>query len=102
MSRYFLALALAGLSVIAALPAEARSALEAARERGHFICGLRSETVGFARKLPDGRVTGFEVDICSAVALAVAGPSVKLSFVPLAASERLDGGYPSFIANCAR
>lgn len=90
MSRYFLALALAGLSVIAALPAEARSALEAARERGHFICGLRSETVGFARKLPDGRVTGFEVDICSAVAIAVAGPSVKLSFVPLAASERLD------------
>lgn len=91
MPRFLFAFILASLAAATiAVPATARSALEVARERGHFICGLRSETVGFARKLPDGRVTGFEVDICSAVAIAVAGPSVRLSFMPLAANERLD------------
>jgi general L-amino acid transport system substrate-binding protein len=92
MPRFLYAVLLAGFAAATAVavPASARSGLEEARERGHFICGLRSETVGFARKLPDGRFTGLEVDICSAVAIAVAGPSVKLSMVPLAANERLE------------
>nr|WP_246728390.1 amino acid ABC transporter substrate-binding protein [Microvirga terricola] len=63
-------------------PASAQSTLDAVKKRGKLICGVSQPTPGFAVPDSKGVMTGFDVDICRAVASAVFGSPDKVDFVP--------------------
>ncbi|RYI32956.1 MAG: amino acid ABC transporter substrate-binding protein [Acetobacteraceae bacterium] len=74
-----------GLSLaLAGIPASAQPApdtIGAIRARGHLVCGVSINAIGFA--LPDARgvYRGLDVDACRAVAAAVLGDANKVRFV---------------------
>ncbi len=68
--------------------APAGPTLEAVRERGHLICATSDPLPGFAQPGPEGRWTGFDVDFCRAVAVAIFGDASKMEFVPLSGDSR--------------
>jgi general L-amino acid transport system substrate-binding protein len=68
--------------------APAGPTLQAVRERGHLICATSDPLPGFAQPGPEGRWTGFDVDFCRAVAVAIFGDASKMEFVPLSGDSR--------------
>ena len=69
-------------------PAAAGPTLQAIRDRGHLICATADPLPGFAQPGTDGRWTGFDVDFCRAVAVAVFNDASKMEFVPLTGDSR--------------
>lgn len=67
-----------GASVAAA---QAASTLETVKARGKLICGVSMGTTGFALADAQGKFTGFDVDVCRAIASAVFGDPNKVDFV---------------------
>lgn len=81
--------------LVAALPAFAQSALApdgptlaAVRARGHLICAASDPLPGFDQIGADGLWTGFDVDMCRAVAAAVFGDANKVEFRALSGVSR--------------
>lgn len=62
--------------------------LEAARARGHVLCGVNEGLVGFAARDQSGEWQGFEADLCRAVAAAILGKRDAVQFVPLDTNNR--------------
>src|SRR5262249_9613754 len=77
-----LALLVAGNS-----PGQAQT-LKAVKERGTLNCGVGQGLLGFSSQDDKGNWTGFDVDICRAVAAAVLGDPAKVAFTPLDAASR--------------
>lgn len=84
MTRLFKPLAglVAGLACLLAVaaPALAQSTLETVRERGFLVCGATNPLPGFAQQDNEGRWSGFDVDLCRAIAAAVFGNPDQLEF----------------------
>ena len=78
----------AGLAAAQEPIAQAGPTLAAIRERGHLICATSDPLPGFAQPGPEGRWTGFDIDFCRAVAVAVFGDPSKMEFVPLSGDSR--------------
>ena len=81
--------------LIAVRPASAQEAaagagptLQDIRDRGHLICASSDPLPGFAQPGQGGRWTGFDVDFCRAVAVAVFGDPSKMEFVALSGDSR--------------
>lgn len=80
--------------VLFAVPAAAQTlardgpTLAAVRARGHLICAGSDPLPGFAQVNAQGLWTGFDVDICRAVATAVFGDPSKLEFKSLSGDAR--------------
>ncbi len=62
--------------------------LQAVRDRGHLICASADPLPGFAQPGADGRWTGFDVDFCRAVAVAIFDDPSKMEFVALTGDSR--------------
>jgi general L-amino acid transport system substrate-binding protein len=62
--------------------------LNAVKERGTLNCGVSQGLLGFSSMDDKGVWTGFDVDICRAVAAAIFGDPAKVTFVPLDATSR--------------
>ncbi len=61
--------------------------LAAVKQRGTLVCGVSEGIVGFSA--PSGNSwTGFDVDLCRALAAAILGNSTKVRYVPLNANDR--------------
>ena len=73
--------------VLAGLPAGAQT-LKAVKERGTLNCGVSQGLLGFSSMDDKNAWTGFDVDICRAVAAAIFGDPAKVTFVPLDAVTR--------------
>jgi general L-amino acid transport system substrate-binding protein len=56
--------------------------------RDAVLCGVNSGLPGFAMPDDKGNWSGFDVDICRAVAAAIFDDPTKVRFIPLDASER--------------
>ena len=69
--------------------AQAQGVVEKIKQRGYIICGASQGVPGMS--LPDekGVWSGYDVDICRAVAVAILGDREKVRFVPLNAAQRL-------------
>ncbi|BCB19969.1 amino acid ABC transporter substrate-binding protein [Bosea sp. ANAM02] len=85
------AMALATFAII--VPASGRAApegglLEQVRRRGAVICGVAPSLAGFSIPDREGRWTGFDVDLCRAVAAAIFDDPEKVRFVPLLSKDR--------------
>lgn len=54
--------------------------LDAIRERGFLICGASSGLAGFSQQDADGRWSGFDVDLCRALAAGIFGNPDLIEF----------------------
>jgi general L-amino acid transport system substrate-binding protein len=80
-----------GLSIASAFaqtPAADGPTLAAVRARGHLICAGSDPLPGFAQLGDDKHWTGFDVDFCRAVAVAIFGDPNALEFKPLSGDAR--------------
>ena len=68
-------------------PAQAQT-LKSVKERGTLNCGVGQGLLGFSSRDDQGSWTGFDVDICRAVAAAVLGDPARVTFTPLDAASR--------------
>jgi len=84
MIRYLLLLA---LFLSASLSA---ATIDEVKKRGELVCGVNTgKLAGFAWKDEKGNWSGFDVDMCHAVAAAVLGDAGKVRFVPLETANRI-------------
>jgi general L-amino acid transport system substrate-binding protein len=63
--------------------------LKTVQDRGELICGVNDQVPGFGFVESDGTNTGFDVDYCKAVALAVLGDADAVQYIPLTGDTRL-------------
>jgi general L-amino acid transport system substrate-binding protein len=75
------------LLAMASAPVSAQT-LDAVRERGFLICGATNALPGFAQKDAEGRWSGFDVDLCRAIAAAVFGDPDLIEFRSLRGETR--------------
>lgn len=83
-SVFFGALALTGLAAGVA----GAATLDDVIARGSLNCGVNIGLVGFATPDANNVWTGFDVDLCRAVAAAVLGDPMAVTFVPLTSETR--------------
>ncbi|WDR03599.1 transporter substrate-binding domain-containing protein [Devosia algicola] len=62
--------------------------LDDVRERGFLICGANAALPGFAEQDANGRWSGFDVDLCRAIAAAIFGNPDMIEFRPLRGESR--------------
>jgi general L-amino acid transport system substrate-binding protein len=83
---------LACLTVLAAValpvaPALAQT-LKAVKERGSLNCGVSQGIYGFSAADDSGSWSGFDVDLCRAIAAAIFNDASKVTFIPLSTLDR--------------
>jgi len=81
------AVALLAMVVAEHHPAGAQT-LKAVKERGTVNCGVSQGLLGFSSMDEKNAWTGFDVDICRALAAAIFGDPAKVTFMPLDAAAR--------------
>lgn len=84
--KYLISALLLGAAAIA-VPAKADT-LDIVKQRGTLTCGVSQGVAGFSAPDDAGKWSGFDIDICRAVAAAVLGDADKVSYVPLSTKER--------------
>ena len=62
--------------------------LDDVKNRGYLICGIAENITGFATLNDKGEWTGFDIQICRAVAAAVFGDSKKVEFISTTSRSR--------------
>ncbi len=90
MKKILALLAGAATIVAAGVSTTAASAdtLKTVKERGELVCGVSKGLPGFSEADASGKWSGFDVDLCRAIAAATLGDAQKVKFVPLNAEER--------------
>jgi general L-amino acid transport system substrate-binding protein len=78
-----LASALIGAFILLAPAAEAGERLDAIKARGSLACGVGANSPGFSRRDDKGTWSGFDIDLCRAIAAAIFGDAGKVSFKPI-------------------
>ena len=69
-------------------PAWAGPTLDKVKQAGTMVCGVNTGLAGFGQPDSQGRYSGFDIDICKAIAAAVLGDPDKVKYVPLTAQQR--------------
>lgn len=88
MKQLLPALALGAVAAMA-MPAAAESVLDKVIARGTLNCGTDNTAPGFGYlDTKTGKMTGFDVDMCRAVAAAVLGDAGKVNFVTVTDKSR--------------
>jgi len=88
-NRPFILVAIILLALFAggSYPAAAQT-LKAVKERGTLNCGVSQGLLGFSSMDDKNAWTGFDVDLCRALAAAIFGDLAKVTFTPLDAATR--------------
>ncbi len=73
---------------VSAMPAQAGDQLDAIIDRGELICGVNTGLAGFGIADSQGVWTGFDVDYCKAMAIAIFDDSSAVQYVPLSSVQR--------------
>ena len=69
-------------------PAWAGPTLDKIKQAGAMVCGVNTGLAGFGQPDSQGRYSGFDIDVCKAIAAAVLGDPEKVKYVPLTAQQR--------------
>ena len=80
---------LAFAALIVAAPANAQT-LKAVKDRGALNCGVSEGLYGFSARDKSGNWSGFDVEMCHAIAAAIFNDANKITYVPLDASRRFE------------
>jgi len=80
------------LSLAAACIAGAANAqmLKTVKDRGVLNCGVSEGLYGFSARDDKGNWSGFDVDLCRAIAAAIFNDASKVNYTPLEASRRFE------------
>jgi general L-amino acid transport system substrate-binding protein len=70
--------------------ASSAQTLKKVQDRGSLICGVSQGLPGFSNPDDKGNWTGFDVDVCRAVAAAIFNDASKVKFSPLNAKDRFE------------
>jgi general L-amino acid transport system substrate-binding protein len=62
--------------------------MAAVQERGSVLCGVNQAVPGFGFTDAEGKFSGFDIDYCRALAVAVLGDAEAVDYVPLDAAQR--------------
>jgi general L-amino acid transport system substrate-binding protein len=62
--------------------------LKKVQDRGSLLCGVSQGLPGFSNPDDKGTWTGFDVDVCRAVAAAIFNDATKVKYLPLSAKDR--------------
>lgn len=82
--------AVAGFALLAApIAASAQTTLEKIKARGQIVCGASLGVPGFSYPDDKGVWTGFDTDICRALAAVIFDDPSKASYVPLSSKDRM-------------
>ncbi|NJO21758.1 MAG: amino acid ABC transporter substrate-binding protein [Sphingomonadales bacterium] len=81
---------IAGLALIAVpVAAAAQTTLEKIKARGQIVCGASLGVPGFSYPDDKGVWTGFDTDMCRALAAVIFDDPNKASYVPLSSKDRM-------------
>jgi general L-amino acid transport system substrate-binding protein len=86
--RYYLMVATFGLSLLFGGHASAQETLSQIKARGMVFCGVGENFPGFFAPDAQGQYSGFDIDLCHAVAAAVFGDASKVKFIPATPAAR--------------
>jgi general L-amino acid transport system substrate-binding protein len=64
--------------------------LKAVKDRATLNCGVSEGLYGFSARDNSGNWSGFDVDLCRAIAAAIFNDAGKVTYIPLAASRRFE------------
>jgi general L-amino acid transport system substrate-binding protein len=81
-------------SLLIATPASAQT-LNKVKARGSVNCGVNTGLIGFATHDAQGSWSGFDVDLCRALAAAIFNDPKKVTFVPLETTDR----FPALVSD---
>ncbi len=82
--------AIAGFALLdAPSAASAQTTLEKIKARGQIVCGASLGVPGFSYPDDKGAWTGFDTDICRALAAVIFDDPSKASYVPLSSKDRM-------------
>lgn len=79
---------LAGATLALAATAAPAQTLKSVKDRGELVCGVSKGLPGFSAPDAAGKWSGFDVDVCKALAAAIFNDAEKVKYVPLSADER--------------
>jgi general L-amino acid transport system substrate-binding protein len=79
-----------GAALVLGLSVAASSAqtLKKVQDRGSLACGVSQGLPGFSNPDDKGNWTGFDVDVCRAIAAAIFNDPAKVKYLPLSAKDR--------------
>ncbi|MEK7345020.1 MAG: amino acid ABC transporter substrate-binding protein [Pseudomonadota bacterium] len=83
-----LAVIIAALGSLSAIPAHAGKTLDGIKARGQLVCGVNVGLPGFSAADSNGKWSGLDVDTCRALAAATLGDADKVKYVPLNTQQR--------------
>ncbi|MFG1343598.1 amino acid ABC transporter substrate-binding protein [Xanthobacter autotrophicus DSM 431] len=79
---------LAGATLALTATAASAQTLKAVKDRGELVCGVSKGLPGFSAPDAAGSWSGFDVDVCKALAAAILNDPGKVKYVALTADER--------------
>jgi general L-amino acid transport system substrate-binding protein len=71
------------MTLLASNVAMAGERLDSIRQKGFLTCGVGADVPGFSQRSPRGEWSGFDIDICKAIAAAIFGQPGKVVFRPI-------------------
>jgi len=80
---------LVAAALAAACGGHATSRISRIRQRGFLVCGVLPGIAGFAQVDRSGHYTGFDIDLCRAVAAAVVGSAERIRYEPVVSLDQL-------------
>ena len=87
MKKFLVTLA-AGAAAALVSSAASAGTLDTVKQKGFLQCGSNTGLAGFGVPDDKGVWTGFDVDVCRAIAAAVFNDPTKVKFVPLSSKDR--------------
>src|SRR5215510_11067535 len=87
--RRILSTLVLGGSVLLAPAAASAQTLEKIKARGNVACGVNPSLLGFSTRDAQGNWSGFDVDLCRALAAAIFNDPSKVQYIPLTTTDRL-------------
>jgi general L-amino acid transport system substrate-binding protein len=78
----------AALALGLSVAAPSAQTLKKVQDRGALMCGVSQGLPGFSSPDDKGNWTGFDVDVCRAIAAAIFNDPAKVKFLPLSAKDR--------------
>jgi general L-amino acid transport system substrate-binding protein len=88
-ARLILSTFVLGGSMLLAPAAASAQTLDKVKARGNVACGVNPSLQGFSSRDAQGNWSGFDIDLCRALAAAIFNDPGKVVFTPLGTAERL-------------
>src|SRR5207237_6778199 len=82
--------------------AQAGPTLDKVKQAGSLTCGVQTGVPGFGQPDSQGKYSGFNIEICRAIAAALFGDPEKVKYVPLTPQQRftaLQSGEVDLLSN---